>query len=162
MGRSHQLTEVMGNAQSGRAGQAEFVVLSLTQALRTSGRVTVVEREVLDKVLAELKLSATDIVNAPQALRRGKILAARLLATGSLSRFGTMGLLSVRLIETETSMINAAVSQFVERPDEVVGIVQRVSHNMLHEIRRTYPCRAASFASPPRGKSSWTLARSTA
>ena len=66
-------------------------VLSLTQALRASGRVTVVEREVLDKVLAELKLSATDIVNAPQALRRGKILAARLLATGSLSRFGQMG-----------------------------------------------------------------------
>src|SRR5207249_192570 len=43
------------------------------------------------------------------------------------------------LIETETTMINAAVSQFVERPDEVIGIMQRVSHNVLHEIRRTYP-----------------------
>ena len=60
-------------------------------------------------------------------------------ATGSLARFGQMGLLSVRLIETETTMINAAVSQFVERPDEIIGIMQRVSHNVLHEIRRAYP-----------------------
>ena len=139
-------------ALSARAGQAEFVVLSLTQALRASGRVTVVEREVLDKVLAELKLSATDIVNAPQALRRGKILAARLLATGSLSRFGTMGLLSVRLIETETTMINAAVSQFVERPDEVVGTVQRVSQTMLHDIRRTYPLQGRIVRLTPQGE----------
>jgi len=135
-----------------RAGQAEFVVLSLTQALRASGRVTVVEREVLDKVLAELKLSATDIVNAPQVLRRGKILAARLLATGSLSRFGQMGLLSVRLIETETTMINAAVSQFVEKPDEVIGIMQRVSQNMLHEIRRTYPLQGRIVRLTPQGE----------
>jgi tetratricopeptide (TPR) repeat protein len=137
---------------SARAGQAEFVVLSLTQALRASGRVTVVEREVLDKVLAELKLSAADVVNAPQALRRGKILAARLLATGSLSRFGQMGLLSVRLIETETTMINAAVSQFVERPDEVIGIMQRVSQSMLHEIRRTYPLQGRIARLTPQGE----------
>ena len=148
-------------ALSGRAGQAEFVVLSLTQALRASGRVTVVEREVLDKVLAELKLSAADIVNAPQALRRGKILAARLLATGSLSRFGTMGLLSVRLIKTETTMINAAVSQFVERPDEVVASCSASRKICCTKYAAPIPCRVASFASPHRGKLSWTLARST-
>jgi len=137
---------------SARAGEAEFVVLSLTQALRASGRVTVVEREVLDKVLAELKLSAADIVNAPQALHKGKLLAARLLAAGSLSRFGQMGLLSVRLIETETTMINAAVSQFVERPDEVIGIMQRVSHNVLHEICRTYPLQGRIARLTPQGE----------
>jgi tetratricopeptide (TPR) repeat protein len=139
-------------ALSARAGEAEFIILSLTQALRDSGRVTVVEREVLDKVLTELKLSAADIVNAPQALRKGKFLAARLLATGSLSRFGQMGLLSVRLIETETTMINAAVSQFVERPDEVIGIMQRVSQNVLHEIRRTYPLQGRIVRLTPQGE----------
>jgi len=137
---------------SARAGEAEFVILSLTQALRSSGRVAVVEREVLDKVLAELKLSAADIANAPQALRRGKLLAARLLAAGSLARFGTMGLLSLRLIETETTMINAAVSQFVERPDEVIGIMQRVSHNVLQEIRRTYPLQGRIARLTPQGE----------
>ena len=128
------------------------MVLSLTQALRASGRVAVVEREVLDKVLAELKLSAADIVNASHALRKGKLLAARLLATGSLARFGQMGLLSVRLIETETTMINAAVSQFVERPDEIIGIMQRVSHNVLHEIRRTYPWQGTRRPPHPTGR----------
>ena len=40
------------DALSARAGEAEFVMLSVTHTLRTSGRVVIVEREVLQKVLA--------------------------------------------------------------------------------------------------------------
>jgi hypothetical protein len=66
-------------------------MLSVTHAMRTHGRVAVVERDVLHKVLAELKLSASDVVDAQTGLGQGKILAARLLATGTFTNLGQAG-----------------------------------------------------------------------
>jgi class 3 adenylate cyclase/CHAT domain-containing protein/predicted negative regulator of RcsB-dependent stress response len=126
---------------SARAGEAEFVMLSVTHALRASGRVSIVGREVLHRVLAELKLSASDIVDSQAGLRQGKILAARLLATGSFTHFGKAGLLSLRLIETETTLVNATAVQLVDMPGEISQAVQQVSASLLKEIRRAYPLR---------------------
>jgi hypothetical protein len=58
--------------------------------------VAIVEREVLHKVLTELKLSVSDIVDSQTALRPGRILAARLLAM-SFTPTGKMGLFRMRL-----------------------------------------------------------------
>ena len=126
---------------SARAGEAEFVMLSLTHALRASGRVSIVEREVLDKVLAELKLSASQVVDAQAGLGRGKILAARLLAAGSMTQLGREGLLSIRLIETETTLINASTVQTIEQPNDVRSAIDQVAQQLLQDLRRTYPLR---------------------
>jgi hypothetical protein len=129
------------DALAARAGEAEFVMLSVTHALRTSGRVVIVEREVLHKVLAELKLSVSDIVDSQTALRPGRVLAARLLAIGSFTPTGKMGLFSMRLVETETSLVNVDVVDMVEAPVELGAIVERATGKLLQEIRRAYPLR---------------------
>ena len=126
---------------SARAGEAEFVMLSLTHALRASGRVSIVEREVLDKVLAELKLSASDVVDDQAGLGRGKILAARLLAAGAMTQLDKAGLLSLRLIETETTLINASAVQTVEPPGVVSGVIDQVAEQLLDDLRQAYPLR---------------------
>ncbi len=126
---------------SARAGEAEFVMLSLSHALRASGRLSIVEREVLDKVLAELKLSTSDVVDAQAGLGRGKILAARLLAAGTMTQLGTSGLLNIRLIETETTLINASTVQTVELSGDVSGAVGSVAEDLLQNIRQAYPLR---------------------
>ena len=129
------------DALSARAGEAEFVMLSVTHTLRTSGRVVIVEREVLQKVLAELKLSVSDIVDSQTALRPGRILAARLLAIGNFTPTGKMGLFSMRLVETETSLVNVDVVDMVEPPVELGALVERATRKLLQEIRRAYPLR---------------------
>jgi tetratricopeptide (TPR) repeat protein len=124
---------------TGRAGEAEFIVLAMGHALRASGRLTIVEREVLDKVLAELKLNVSDIVATQTGLRKGHLLAAHLLAVGRLSQVGPAGLLSMRLIETETTRVSTSIAQFIEPPADMVQTVEQASQNLLREIQHTYP-----------------------
>jgi class 3 adenylate cyclase/tetratricopeptide (TPR) repeat protein len=138
-------------APSPRAGEEEFLRLSMVQALRTSGRIIPVEREILDKLLTELKLSTTELVDPQVALRVGNILAARLIAVGSFTRFGGAGQLTVRLIETETTRIRASASVIVERPDDIARAVQRVSKALLHALRQAYPLRGRIARVTPQG-----------
>jgi Tfp pilus assembly protein PilF len=124
-----------------RAGEAEFVMLSVTHAMRTHGRVAIVERDVLHKVLAELKLSASDVVDAQAGLGQGKILAARLLATGTFTHFGQAGLVSLRLIDTETTLINATALHQVELSADLRPVLDQLARDLLQGIRQAYPLR---------------------
>jgi hypothetical protein len=54
----------MQGTPSLRAGEPEFFWLRLTQAMRTHERLQLVEREVMDKLLAELKLSAAALTDS--------------------------------------------------------------------------------------------------
>ncbi|MCZ6873750.1 MAG: CHAT domain-containing protein [bacterium] len=137
---------------SARAGEAEFVMLSITHMLRSSGRVAIVEREILNQVLAELKLSASDVVDAQAGLGRGKILAARLLATGAFTHLGKTGLLSIRLVETETTLVNATAMQMVEFDKDISQVVGQVTQHLLDEIRRAYPLQGRIQRLPAAGE----------
>jgi tetratricopeptide (TPR) repeat protein len=136
---------------SPRAGEAEFVMLSITHALRTSRRVAIVEREVLHKVLSELKLSASDVANSQAGLGQGKVLAARLLATGAFRPVGKAGMISIRLIETETTLVHATALQLVESPDDMSQAVTQIVQNLLHDIRQAYPLRGRIAQMTPSG-----------
>lgn len=114
-------------------------MLRLAHAMRTQGRVAIVEREVLDKVLAELKLSASDVVDTQAGLGQGKILAARLLATGTFAHLGQMGLVSMRLIDTETTLVNATALHQVALSGDLSPVLDQVAQELLHDIRRAYP-----------------------
>jgi tetratricopeptide (TPR) repeat protein len=124
---------------SPRAGEPEFFWLRLTQALRTHGRLDLVEREVMDKLLAELKLSAAELTESQTALRVGQLLAARLIAASIFRRFGETGQLSVRLIETETGRIQAMVTETFETSEALDRAVAQLSRTLLTQVRQKYP-----------------------
>jgi hypothetical protein len=105
--------------------------LRMAAGLRASGRIAIVERAILDKLLGELKLSASDLTDPQIVLRIGKILAARLIATGSFTRFGNEGRFGIRVIETETTRIKALVIEPMARAQGIDGIVERVSSALL-------------------------------
>jgi class 3 adenylate cyclase/CHAT domain-containing protein/Tfp pilus assembly protein PilF len=122
-----------------RAGEEEFLFLRMAEGLRASGRIEVVERAILDRLLEELKLSASDLTDPQIAVRLGKILAARLIATGSFTRFGDEGRLGIRIIETETTRIKASVVELVEPPRGIEGVAEHVSKALLQKLREAYP-----------------------
>ena len=93
---------------SPRAGEEDVLILKFVDALQATGRIIVLERDILDKLLAELKLGASELVDPQVALRVGRILAARLLATGTLTRRGMEAQLSLRVVETETTRLRVA------------------------------------------------------
>jgi Curli production assembly/transport component CsgG len=123
---------------SPRAGEDDVLLLRLGEALQAQ-HITIVERAVLDKILAELKLSASDLVQREAAARVGRILAARLMAFGSLTRNGAETRLSLRVVDTETTAIQAMTSATLYPPLEREGIADQLVALLVQKLRTAYP-----------------------
>ena len=121
-----------------REGEDEFFQAKLTALLQEKGRVQVVEREVLEKLLEELKLSATDLADPGRALEVGKILSARLIATGSVMRYGAEVQVAIQLTETETTSIMAAIT---ESARDINELAEKTAGKILFSIAKAYPIR---------------------
>jgi tetratricopeptide (TPR) repeat protein len=134
-----------------RAGDTEAVLLTLIQAFKASGRMTVVEREVLDKLLAEVELSATRLVDPQVALRLGRVLAARLMLIGSLTQQGEAGRLSLRLVATESTDIVTAVTEAYDTPPALDSLVQRLATTLLDAAHAAYPLQGRLVDVTPTG-----------
>jgi len=88
-----------------RDGIATVMTLQLTDYLNQSKRVQVVERALMDKLLEELNLGSSELADPQTALRLGKVLAAKLIGTGSLLNLPNGTSMTMRLIDTETTSI---------------------------------------------------------
>ena len=99
----------------------------------------------------ELKLSASDLTDPQIAVRVGRIVAARLIATGSFTRFGDEGQLGIRVIETETTRIKASVVEPVAPPRGIDGVVERVSKALLQQLHEAYPLQGRIAQVTPQG-----------
>ena len=133
------------------AGDEEIVQTRLTQALQAGGRLKVVERALLDKVLAELKLGTSDLVDPQAALRVGRILAARLIAIGHVQYIGERTQLSLRLIDTETTLTPAMEVDMVETPDALASVLPHLTHTLLQQLRHAYPLQGRITHLTPQG-----------
>jgi tetratricopeptide (TPR) repeat protein len=122
-----------------RAGEDDIVLQRTAEALRTSGRVVMVERETLDALLAELKLGASELADPKAAVRIGKLFAARLLVAGGITRQGPELLVSPRLIETETSVLKGATTLTFKNAQDFDQLATSVTERLLAQIRQEYP-----------------------
>lgn len=121
-----------------RAGEDEYFQMRLTALLQENGRVQMVERALFDRLLEELKLSTTDLVNPARALEIGNILAVRLIATGTLMRYGTVVQATIQLTETETTIIKAAITETAPNINE---LVEKTAHKVISTLTKAYPVR---------------------
>lgn len=122
-----------------RAGEEEALLLRLMEALQTAGRLVVLERDMLDKVLAELKLSAAELTDPQTAVRVGRILAARLLATGTVTRRGDEVQLALRVVETETTRLRAAIAENLTAERGLDGLAEHFASTIVQKLRAVYP-----------------------
>jgi len=88
-----------------RDGISMVLTSQLAEILNASGRVQVVERVVLDRLLAELNLGSSELADPDTALKLGRVLAAKLIGTGSILHLPDSSMLSIRMIDTETTAI---------------------------------------------------------
>lgn len=89
---------------------AEF----LTTAAVDSGRFSIVERSLLEKVMKELELGQSGIIEEGKAREIGKMVGAGAILTGSVSRLGNTMRIDVRLIDVESGKIMAAANEITE------------------------------------------------
>ena len=132
--------ERKGALASVREGESEYIVLKLTSLFQGEGGVKVVEREILDKILQELKLSTTQLVDQETSLKVGRILAARLIGTGSISQMGSQTMLTLKLIETETTRVIAAFSESIDQ-SKMDAVMKKIAQETISKLKQEYPLR---------------------
>ncbi|XZE52998.1 CsgG/HfaB family protein [Planctomycetaceae bacterium SH139] len=87
---------------------ADTVVDLLTIKLLTSPNIMLVERNEIDRIYDELKLSRAGIVNSAEANQVGRLSGAKLLVTGSVVQIDNDLFLIAKVMGTETSRIAGA------------------------------------------------------
>jgi serine/threonine protein kinase len=126
-----------------RPGEYEMLMFNLTKSLHQEKRITVVEREVLEELLTELRLGTSDLADRTAELRLGKVLPAGLMVAGALrsenSRFGV----DIRLVETETTQLKEMLSQEQEDGETVTEFAERFANRLVEKIRAVRPLKAA-------------------
>jgi len=128
-------------AMSERDGYSTVLLAELSSLLTASGRVQVVERALLERLLEELNLGSSDLANPETALRLGRVLAARLVGTGTLLLQPRGTLLSLRLIDTETSAISQVLTRELGNQGGVEKDVFQLNRDILRTVITKYPLR---------------------
>jgi tetratricopeptide (TPR) repeat protein len=124
-----------------RDGLSSVLIAGLTDKLNASGRVRVVERVLIERLLEELNLGSSKLADPETALRLGKVLAAKLIGTGSLFYLPDMTLLSLRLIDTETSAIPKVINRQFGSRVPLEKDLNQLDREILRTIIRKYPLR---------------------
>jgi tetratricopeptide (TPR) repeat protein len=121
-----------------RDGLAEAITLEIGENLKPSGRVRVVERVILDKLLEELKLGSSELADRDVRLKLGRVLAARVLAAGTLKLGAGEAQLNLRLIDNETTAI-ASLHKASVRPEGLSEAASLVAGEVVTSLRKGYP-----------------------
>jgi tetratricopeptide (TPR) repeat protein len=122
-----------------RDGFAAVLTDQLADALNATGRVQVVERVLVEKLLQELNLGSSELADPAAALELGKVLSARLMVTGTLYYQSGDYLLTLRLIDTQTTRIVKVMTADLGGPEQVVKDIASLRRRILAVVTGQYP-----------------------
>jgi hypothetical protein len=122
-----------------RDGFSTVITTRLASQLNASGRLQVVERVLIERLLEELNLGSSDLADPETALKLGKVLAAKVIGTGSLYYLPNGTLLSLRLIDTETSSIPKVVTKQLGSGASLKKELNQLNREILKTIILKYP-----------------------
>lgn len=126
---------------SERDGFSSVLATELTNHLNNSGRLQVVERVLIERLLEELNLGSSDLADTETALKLGKVLAAKIIVTGTVFHLPQKTLLSLRLIDTETSAIPQVTIWQIESSDSLEKELFKLNREILKTVILKYPLR---------------------
>ena len=122
-------------------GGEKLLVSGIQDQLLQNGRVRLVERALLDKLLAELKLGTSKLADKQTALSLGRILAAKLILIGQVVYSGPQTQVSFRMIETETGRITASVNETFGAAVPASVLSEKLSKKLMEKLHKLYPLR---------------------
>jgi TolB-like protein len=101
-----------------------FLAEELITRLYQTKKFKVIERHLLNKIIAEQKLSLTGIVDPTSAKQLGKILSVDAIVSGSITDLAQSLRINARLISTETGEIFAVASTEIFKDESVMKLLQ--------------------------------------
>lgn len=101
---------------------AEELVTKLFQL----GNFKIVERQLLDKVMGELRIQRSGAIDPATAKEIGRIAAVDAIVTGSITELGTHVAVNCRLIDTTTGEVFGAAATKIAKDEDVSKIMNSV------------------------------------
>ena len=133
---SQQIAKNMETGQKRRIAVLEFTDLQgqvtnfgrylseeLITRLYDSNKFKVVERQLLNKVIAEQKLSLTGVVDPASARKLGSVLGVDAIVSGTVADRGETLKINARLIDTETGEVFSAAATEIVKDKEVFALL---------------------------------------
>jgi len=108
-----------------------------TTSIVKSGRFDVVERAMLQKILAEQKLAATGVIDESTASELGKILGVKVIITGSILKLNNSIDINARIISVESGSIIAAESIRGKVNDDYYILVEKLTDKIMQNFPLT-------------------------
>ena len=124
---------------SERDGFSTVLTSQLASMLNGSGRVQVVDRVLVERLLEELNLGSSALADPETALHLGRVLAAKLIGTGSLYFMPDTTLLNLRLLDTETTVIAKVITLQLGREASLEKELNGLNRDLLSMIIEQYP-----------------------
>lgn len=100
-----------------------YISEELVTRLVNVGNLDVVERGQLDRVLGELKLGQSGVIDPGTARQVGKVAGVEAIVTGTLTDLDSTVSINCRLIAVETGVTLAAANTRILKDDDVRGIL---------------------------------------
>jgi hypothetical protein len=122
-------------------GEERLLASGITEQLLQHSRVQLVERALLDRLLKELKLGTSAMIDRSTALSLGRLVAARLVLSGRIIYAGPQTQVSLRVIETETGRITAALTEADGSAAAVSVLADKLSQSLIIKLKKIYPLR---------------------
>jgi tetratricopeptide (TPR) repeat protein len=110
---------------------------AMVDALVNQGRFKVVSRDQLERILRELKLSASGLVDPAAALKAGRLAAAEAVMVATVNESPRTAEIYAQLINTETSTVLA--SRDVFDPDKAPGSARAKMRELAARLKQEYP-----------------------
>jgi tetratricopeptide (TPR) repeat protein/peroxiredoxin len=126
---------------SQRDGFTTVLTTQLADQLNASGRVQVVERVLVERLLEELNLGSSELADPETALKLGRVLAAKLIGTGAIFYLPDSTLLSLRLIDAETSAIPLVRNKPLASSGSMEKDLFEIDRDILKTVISKYPLR---------------------
>ena len=133
---SQQIAKNMETGQKRRIAVLEFTDLQgqitnfgrylseeLITRLYDSSKFKVVERQLLNKVIAEQKLSLTGVVDPASARKLGSVLGVDAIVSGTIADRGDSLKINARLIDSETGEVFSAAATEISKDKEVMALL---------------------------------------
>lgn len=106
----------------------------LITALVKDGRFDVVERRLLEKILAEQKLALTGMIDATSAAKLGRVLGVKIIISGSVIKFQNILEVNARIIDVESASIIAAESVKSSTASRLEDLVIQMADKIIRDF----------------------------
>jgi hypothetical protein len=113
-------------------GTKEAVREIISSTFVNTGKYTIVERSLLDKVMKEQAFSNTDVVDESQATELGRLAGANKVVLSVVTLVGGRNMLSVKVIDVQTATIDQQKTKIVSS-NELLDVVEPLTLELLGE-----------------------------